>query len=177
MINAGDLLGRKGRLLNIEFRQLPPVLSNLGERRSARPISLGERISRYRVLTGENEEPFPGMRKTEVMWRDQAMAARGYVCSSTDMVAKVLETLANDSPRAPIVVALEVADILEKNVRGTSGTENRDYLVKQRPSSAVLAAVLVAGLGEGLARKSCTKEIMRRNLFFGEADIPEDNLP
>lgn len=71
------------------------------------------------------------------------MATAADMFCAPHLVAKILKSLSNDSPRTTLVMTLEVSDILQNHVPRAPPLDDRDYFMKQRAPRLVLQSLLL----------------------------------
>ena len=83
---------------------------------------------------------------------------------SLDHVAKAFEFIPHNDPSIAMVVAGEVANVLQQDERWHSGFQNLKNFMKQRSAGRILDPLLTPGLREWLARKARAKDVVRGDL-------------
>jgi hypothetical protein len=108
-------------------------------------IPSGERVIGKTVEACNDEEPLSRMGVAEVMGRDQAVATASNVDSTTDVVIEFSQAVLDDPPGLPVVVALEIANVLQDHIWRAESFENIYDFVEKRSSCSISSAVLIPG--------------------------------
>jgi hypothetical protein len=170
VINTLDLSAREPRLETVLAGQFNLWLND-GRKCGDRSIALREWIFRQRCSTCDNEKALSGMWIAEMVGAYEARPTTCHVRGAADLIAELLKAFANDDPRLATIMALEVTDIFEDDIRGTMPLEYRGYFVEQCSSGLILETLLTARLRKRLARKSRAQHVVRRYLVFAFADV------
>ena len=86
-----------------------------------------------------------------------------------NFIVQIVKTLTNCCPSATFIVSKKIGHILQEYVTRTTIINDCADVIKEVPTVFfVIESLLFSGLAEWLTGESCTENIVRRNLFYGD---------
>jgi hypothetical protein len=111
------------------------------------------------------------MREAEMVRGHKAVPSAVYMFRSPNVITEFDQTSFDNPPGAASIMSLKIPDILKDQIVRSMLLKNSEDLSEEGASCLIAHSALRAGLGERLAGKPRTENVVRRDLVLELSDI------